>query len=170
MTIGEDLRRLIEKLADEKPVVRNNDKDKPEVTIMKRGEAAHGEDSMISKQPDDKEVVRTLVKKIPENNPKTDYVSEEESGIQGGSRSPRTDQESGERSKSEGDSEEENLSGESQECDDDSEKSDGDQGSICMILAEEKMRHHDKELQTDPSSATYNLEQQDVGSDTSPEE
>ena len=43
--IREDLRRLLENLADDKPVVRNNDEDKPEVTILKRGEAAHGEDS-----------------------------------------------------------------------------------------------------------------------------
>ena len=31
-----------------------------------------------------------------------------------------------------------------------------------MILAEEKMRQHDRELQTDPSSGTRNLEQQDA--------
>ena len=31
-----------------------------------------------------------------------------------------------------------------------------------MILAEEKMRHRDRELQTDPSSGTYNLDQQDA--------
>ena len=30
-----------------------------------------------------------------------------------------------------------------------------------MILAEEKMRHSDRELQTDPSSGTYNLDQQE---------
>ena len=46
VTLGEDLRRLLEKLADDKPEVRNNDKDKPEVTILNRGKAAHGEDSM----------------------------------------------------------------------------------------------------------------------------
>ena len=34
---------------------------------MKRGEAAHGEDSTIGKQPDDKEVVRVLVEKNPDN-------------------------------------------------------------------------------------------------------
>ena len=79
VTIGEDLRRLLEKLADDKPVVRNNDKDKPEVTILKRGEAAHAEDSTIGKQPDDKEVVRQSRGHI-----KTDYVSEEESAIQRG--------------------------------------------------------------------------------------
>ena len=31
-----------------------------------------------------------------------------------------------------------------------------------MILAEEKMRHRDRELQTDPSSGSYNLDQQEV--------
>ena len=31
-----------------------------------------------------------------------------------------------------------------------------------MILAEEKMRHRDRELRTDPSSGTYNLDQQEV--------
>ena len=72
------------------------------------------------------------------------------------------DQESGEWSKSEGDSEEENLFGESEEWEDDSEKSGDDQDSLCMILAEEKMRHQDTELQTDSSAGTYRLEQQDA--------
>ena len=67
VTIVEDLRRLLEKLADDKPVVRNNDKDKLEVIILKRGEVAHGEDSTIGKQHDDKEDVQTLVEKIAEN-------------------------------------------------------------------------------------------------------
>ena len=31
-----------------------------------------------------------------------------------------------------------------------------------MILADEKMRHRDRELQTDHSSGTYNLDQQEV--------
>ena len=59
--------RLLEKLADDKPVIRNNDKDIPAVTILKRGEAAHGNDSMIGKQPDYKEIERTLVEKITED-------------------------------------------------------------------------------------------------------
>ena len=66
VTIGEDLRRLLEKLADNKPVDRNNDEDNPEVIILKRGEAALGEDSTI-RQPDEKEVVRIMVEKIPED-------------------------------------------------------------------------------------------------------
>ena len=59
--IGEDLRRLLENLADYKPVVRNNDKDEPEFTKLRRNDAAYGEDSLKEKQPDDKEVVHSLL-------------------------------------------------------------------------------------------------------------
>ena len=54
------------------------------------------------------------------------------------------------------------LSGEREEWDEDSEGSSDDQDILCMILAEEKMRHRDRELQTDPSSGSYNLDQQEV--------
>ena len=54
------------------------------------------------------------------------------------------------------------LTGECEEWVEDSEKSNDDQDSLCMILAEEKMRHRDRELKTDPSSGTYNLDQQEV--------
>ena len=60
--IGEDLRRLLENLADDKPVVRNNDKDEPEVTILRNNEAAYG--SLKEKQLDDKEIVQSLFEKI----------------------------------------------------------------------------------------------------------
>ena len=53
------------------------------------------------------------------------------------------------------------MSEESDEWEDDYEKSGDDQDSLCMILAEEKMRHHYRELQTDSSAVTYNLEQHD---------
>ena len=54
------------------------------------------------------------------------------------------------------------LTGEREEWDEDSEGGSDDQDSLCMILAEEKMRHRDRELQTDPTSGTYNLDQQEV--------
>ena len=54
------------------------------------------------------------------------------------------------------------MSGEREEWDEVSEKSSDDQDSLCMLLAEEKMRHRDRELQTDPSSGSYNLDQQEV--------
>ena len=71
-------------------------------------------------------------------------------------------QESGEWPIAEEDAEEENLSGECEEWDEHSEKSSDDQESLCMIFAEEKMRHRDMVLQSDPSSGTYNLDPQDV--------
>ena len=61
---------------------------------------------------------------------------------------------------SEEDAEEEKLSGGCDEWDEDSEKSSNGQDSLCMILTEEQMRQRDRELQTDPSSGTYNLDQQ----------
>ena len=66
MTVGEDLRDLLEKLADDNPVVSKNDKDLPEVTIMKRGEVTHGGDSIKTREPENMEVVRSLVERIPE--------------------------------------------------------------------------------------------------------
>ena len=54
------------------------------------------------------------------------------------------------------------LSGGREEWDEGSEGSSDDQDSLCLILAEEKMRHRDRELQPDPSSGTYNLDQQEV--------
>ena len=47
VTVGEDLMRLLEKLADEKPVVSKSGKDKPEVTILKRGELTLGLDEKL---------------------------------------------------------------------------------------------------------------------------
>ena len=43
--IDEDLRRLLEKLADDKPVVKKKGKEEPEVTILRRKEADSGADS-----------------------------------------------------------------------------------------------------------------------------
>ena len=54
------------------------------------------------------------------------------------------------------------MSGKSEEWDDGSEDSDYEQDCLCTILAEEKLRYHDRELQTDPSSGTYNLEHHDA--------
>ena len=43
--IDKDLRRLLEKLADDKPVIKEKGKEEPEVTILRRKEADSGEDS-----------------------------------------------------------------------------------------------------------------------------
>ena len=44
--IDEDLRRLLEKLADDKPVIKENGKEEPKATILRRNEAGGGENSL----------------------------------------------------------------------------------------------------------------------------
>ena len=64
--IDEDLMRLLEKLADDKPVIRGKGKEEPEVTILRRNENGGGEDYLKEKS-DRKEVVQSLVDKIPDD-------------------------------------------------------------------------------------------------------
>ena len=54
--IDEDLMRLLEKLADDKPVIREKGKEEPKVTILRRNETGGGEDSLKEKL-DVKEVI-----------------------------------------------------------------------------------------------------------------
>ena len=49
--IDEDLRRLLEKLADDKPVVKETGEEEPEVTILRRNDADGSEDSLKEKKP-----------------------------------------------------------------------------------------------------------------------
>ena len=65
--IDEDLRRLLEKLADDKPVIKEKGKEEPEVTILRRKEADSGEDSRKENKSGEREVVQSLVDKIPED-------------------------------------------------------------------------------------------------------
>ena len=160
--IGEDLRGLLENLADDRLVVRTNDKDKPEVSILRRDEAAYGEDPLEGEQLDGKDVVQSLVENIPEEILRRTMVRKKKLTFNEAAEHLGLGQETGDRASSEEDAEEENLSGESDEWDEDSEKSSNDQDSVCMILAEEKMRHRHRELQTDPSSGTHNLDPQEL--------
>ena len=159
--IDEDLMRLLEKLADDKPVVKEKGKEEPEVTILRRNETGGGEDSLKEKS-DGKEVVQSLVDKIPDDILERTRVRKKKVAFRKEAEHLRLEQESGEWPTVEEDAEEEKLSGECEEWDEDSEKSSDAQDSLCMILAQEKMRHRDRELQTDPSSGTYNLDQQEV--------
>ena len=62
VTVGTDLRKLLdERLADDKLVVPESGKDKPEVAISNRGELKN--DGVLMKSEED---VRTLVERIPE--------------------------------------------------------------------------------------------------------
>ena len=160
--IGDELRRLLQKLADAKPVVRKKGKEEPEVTILRRNDADGSEDSLKEKQPDEKEVVQSLVERIPEDILRRTMFKKKKVAIREEADHLELGQESGEWPTAEEDAEEEKLSGECEERDDDSEKSRNDQDSLCMILAEEKTRNRDRELQTDRSSGTYNLDQQEV--------
>ena len=63
--IDDDLKRLLEKLADDKPVIQENSKEEPEVTILRKsGIVSDGNTSMVT-NPDGKEVVQSLFEKIP---------------------------------------------------------------------------------------------------------
>ena len=63
--IDEDLMRLLEKLADDKPVIKEKDKEEPEVTILRRNEAGGVKD--LKQKSNGKEVVHSLVDKLPED-------------------------------------------------------------------------------------------------------
>ena len=154
--IDEDLMRLLEILADDKPAIEGKGKEEPEVRILRRNETVGGEASLKESNPDGKEFVQSLAEKIPDDILARTRVRKKKVAFK------EEIQESGEWSTEAEDAGEEKLSGECEGWDEDSEKSSDDQDSLCMILAEEKMRHRDRELQTDLSSGTYNLDQQEV--------
>ena len=162
--IDEDLWSLLQKLADDKPVNEGNGREEPEVTILRRSETVGNADSLRGSDTDGKEVVRSLVDKIPDNILERTQVSKKKVVFKEEAEHLGLAQESGEWSTSteEGKTGEEKLSGECEAWDEDSEKSSDDQDSLCMILAEEKMRHRDREPQTDPSSGMYNSDEQEV--------
>ena len=65
--INKDSMRLREKLADYKPVIERNGKEEPEDTILRRNETVGNADSLRRSNTDGKEVVRSLVDKIPDD-------------------------------------------------------------------------------------------------------
>ena len=114
--------------------------------------------------PDGKEVVQSLVEKIPDDILEQTRVRKKKVAFKEEAEYLGLGQESGEWSTSteEEDTEGGNLSGKCEIWDEDSDESSDNQDSLCMILAEEKIRHRDRELQTTPSSGTYNLDVQEV--------
>ena len=64
--IDDDLMRLLEKPADDKPVIKEKGKEEPEVTILRRNETGGGEDSLKEKS-NGKAVVQSLVDKFPDD-------------------------------------------------------------------------------------------------------
>ena len=65
--IDEDLMRLLEKLADDKPVIEGKGKEDPEVTILRKSETVGDENTSEERNPDGKEIVQSLVDKIPDD-------------------------------------------------------------------------------------------------------
>ena len=161
--VDEDLWRLLEKLADDKPGNVGKNREEPEVTILRRSETVGIADPPRGSGTDGKEFVRSLVDKIPDIILERTQVRKKKVAFKEEAEHLGLGQEFGEWSSTEEEETgEEKLSGECEEWDEDSEKSSDDQDSLCMILAEEKMRHRDRELQTDPSSGTYKLDEQEV--------
>ena len=107
-------------------------------------------------------MARSLVQRIPEDILRRTSLRRKRVSYKEESEHLGLDQESGKWPTPEGDGEQENLSRESKQWDEGSEKSDDEQDSLCTILAKEKRKYHDRELQTDPSPGTYNLEYHDV--------
>ena len=160
--IDDDIKRLLEKLADDKPVIQEIGKEEPEVTILRKsGIVSDGKTSKVTNY-DGKEVVQSLVEKILADILEQTRVRKKRVEFKEEAEYLGPGQESGERSTSteEGNTEGGNLSGECEMWDEDSEESSDNQDSLCMILAEEKIEHRDSELQKDPSSGTFNLDVQ----------
>ena len=108
--MNEDLMRLLEKLADDKPVVQGEEE--PEVTILRRNEADDGEDSSKERKPDGKEVVQSLVEMIPEDTLERTMVRKKKKvAFKEEAENLELSQVSGERDSAEENAEEEKLSG-----------------------------------------------------------
>ena len=137
----EDLMRLLEKLADDKPVIERKGRDEPEVTILRRDGTVGCEDSLRGSNPDGKEVVQSLVDKISDDILERTRVRKNKVPFKEEAEHLGLGQEFGEWSTStaEEDTREEKLFGECEEWDEELEKGSDDQDSLCMILAEEKM-------------------------------
>ena len=65
--IDNDLMSLLEKLSDDRPVIQEKVQEGPELTILQRKETANNTDSSKGSVTDSKDVVRSLVDKIPKN-------------------------------------------------------------------------------------------------------
>ena len=112
--IDDDLMRLLEKLADDKPVIQEKGKEEPEVTILRRSEIVTDKNTSKVTNPDGKEVVQSLVEKIPDDILEQTRVRKKKVAFKEEAEYLGLGQESGEWSTSteEKDTEEGNLSGE----------------------------------------------------------
>ena len=65
-------------------MVQEKGEEEPEVTILRRNEADGSEDSSKERKPDGKEVVQSLVERIPEDILERTMVRKKKGSIQGG--------------------------------------------------------------------------------------
>ena len=114
--INEDLMRLLEKLADDKPVVQDKGAEEPEVTILRR-KADGREDSSKERKPDGRQVEQSFVERIPEDILERTMVRKKKVAFKEEAEHLGLGQESWERDSAVEDAEEENLSGECEEWD-----------------------------------------------------
>ena len=126
--------RLLEKPADDKTVNVEKGGQEP---VLRRSETVGNAHSPRGSVTDGKDVVRSLVDKIPDSLLERTRVRKKKVAFKEEAEHLGLGQESGERSTSTEEEEtgEEKLSGECEEWDEDSEKSSDDQDSLCMILA-----------------------------------
>ena len=130
--IDDELKRLLEKLADDTPVIQEKSKEEPEVTILRRSGIVSDENTSKVTNPDGKEVVQSLVEKIPADILEQTRVRKKRVEFKEEAEYLGLGQESGEWSTSteEGDTEGGNLSGECEMWDEDSDKSSDNQDSL----------------------------------------
>ena len=114
--LDDELRRLLEKLADDKPVIQEKGQEEPEVTILRREETVEKAHSPRGSVTDGKDVVRSLFGKIPESILERTQVRKKKVAFKEEAEHLGIGQESGEWSTTteEEETREEKLSGESE--------------------------------------------------------
>ena len=139
--IDDDLMSLLEKLADDKPVIQEKGKEEPEVTILRKSGIVSDENTTKVTYPDGKQVVQSLVEKIPDDILEQPRVRKKKVAFKEEAEYLGLGQESGEWSTSteEEDTEGGNLSGECEKWDEDSDESSDNQDSLCMMWQKRRL-------------------------------
>ena len=111
-------------------MIEGRGKEEPEVTILRRSGTVVGENSLEVSNPDGKEVVQSLVDKIPDDILERTRVRKKKVAFKEETEHLGIGQESGEWRTEGEDAAEEKFSGECEEWDEDSEGSSDDQ-EVC---------------------------------------
>ena len=103
---------LLQKLADDKPVVSTRRDDKSEFTIMRKEKVPDDKNSLKTGDPESKKLVRTLVENIPEGILKQTTLRRKKMSYREEAEELGTHQEYGKRLPNEEEGEDEIFSGE----------------------------------------------------------